>query len=158
MKTRREELERRVQAAPKTSWGARRYGAELKREVTEYGRERQRGGATIAEIAGELGLSADSLRKWMRWAMVLIEAGKVPFEHSRRRPSRAQETTQREARSEAECQQEEGTEKRKEVPPAASEENLLICIVQPSGVKLERRTKEQLCAWLLMDLEDTCKD
>lgn len=155
MKSRREELERRVQAAPRTSWGARRYGAELKREVTEYGRERQREGATIREIAGELGLSVDALRKWMRWARRLIAAGKVPFEHSRRRPSRVQETTQRKEGSGLECQQEEGKETRKEVPPAVSEGGLLICIVEPSGVKLERWTKEQLCEWLRTDLEDS---
>jgi transposase-like protein len=155
MKSRREELARRVQAAPRTSWGARRYGGELKREVTEYGRERQREGATIKEIAGELGLSTDSLRKWMRWATVLIEAGKLPFEHNRQRSSRAQETTKREARIGLECQQEGGEEKRKEVPPALSEGNLLLCIIEPSGVKLERGTKEQLCEWLRMNWEDS---
>lgn len=87
----------------------------------------------------------------MRWATVLIEAGKVPFEHSRRRPSRAQETPQEEERSGSECQQEEG----KEVPPAVREGGLLICIVEPSGVKLERGTKAQLCEWLRTALEES---
>ena len=66
-----------------------------------------------------------------------------------------QETTQRKERSGLECQQEEGKETRKEVPPAVSEGGLLICIVEPSGVKLERGTKEQLCEWLRTDLEDS---
>jgi hypothetical protein len=151
MKSRREELKRRVQAAPETPWGARRYGAELKRAVTEYGRERQREGGTIAEIAEELGLSADSLKKWMRWATVLIEAGKVPFEHSRRAASRAQGNRQKEARSGSERQQEESAEKRSEEPPASSEENLLLFMERLSDVKLERATRAQLCAWLRMD-------
>jgi transposase-like protein len=151
MKSRREELKRRVQAAPKTPWGARRYGAELKREVTEYGRERQKEGATIAAIAEELGLSGDSLKKWMRWAAVLIAAGKVPFEDSQRGPSRAPGNPQREARSGSEYQQEESAEKRREVPPASSEENLLLFLVKLSDVKLERATREQLCAWLRTD-------
>lgn len=155
MKSRREELARRVQAAPRTSWGARRYGAELKREVTEYGRERQREGATIRATAEELGLSVDALRKWMRRATLQIEAGKVPFEHRRWRPSRGQETPQSEERSGSECQQEEDKETRKEVPPVVSEGGLLICIVEPSGVKLERGTKEQLCEWLRKDLEES---
>lgn len=155
MKSRREELARRVQAAPRTSWGARRYGAELKREVTEYGRERQREGATIRETAGELGLSVDALRKWMRRAALQIEAGKIPFEHRRRRPSRGQETPQREEWSGSECQQEEDKETRKEVPPVVSEGGLLICMVEPSGAKLERGTKEQLCEWLRTDLEES---
>lgn len=84
MESRREELKRRVQGAPKTPWGARRYGDELKREVTEYGRERQKEGATIVEIAKELGLSAETLQKWMKWAKVLIAAGKVPFAPKRK--------------------------------------------------------------------------
>lgn len=98
MESRRKELKRRVQAAPKTSWGARRYGAELKREVTEYGRERQREGASIPAIAKELGLSAETLKKWMRWARVLIEAGKVPFAPSRGRSGKVPGKAQKDAR------------------------------------------------------------
>lgn len=148
MKTRRGELKRRVQAAPKTPWGARRYGAELKREVTEYGRERQREGATVAEIAEELGLPAESLKKWMRWAKVLIEAGKVPFEPSRRRPGRAQGNVPGKGESESEPQQEKSEEQRRDVPPDWSEENLLVFLVKVSDIKVEKATREQLSAWL----------
>jgi hypothetical protein len=152
MKSRREALRRRVQTARKTHGVARRYGAELKRDVTEYGRERQREGATIVEIAEELELSADSLRKWMRWAKLLTKAGKIPFEHSRRSPSRVKENTQREVDSE--CQQEECTQKTNEVLPTVSEGNLLICVIEPSGVKLEQVTKKQLSEWILIELQE----
>jgi hypothetical protein len=70
----------------------------------------------------------------MRWATVLIEAGQVPFEHSRRAASRAQGNRQKEARSGSERQQEESAEKRSEEPPASSEENLLLFLVKLSDV------------------------
>ena len=104
MESRREELKRRAQAAPKMSSGQRRYDAEFKRDVTEYGRERQREGATLTGIAEELGLSTGLFMRWMRWAKLQIEAGKVPFEPSRRRSGKGQVNAQRGERPEPESQ------------------------------------------------------
>ena len=155
MESRREELKRRVQAAPKTPWGARRYGAELKREVAEYGKERQREGASIVETAKELGLPVDSLRKWMRWARVLIDAGKVPFEPSRRVSGKDTSNAQREKRGGPESQRGEAGEQRHEMSP----EPTLVFSVKLSDVKLEQAEREQLCAWRRMNSHASrCKD
>lgn len=155
MESRREELKRRVRTAPKTPWGARRYGAELKKEVTEYGRERQREGASIVEIAKELGLPADSLRKWMRWAKVLIDAGKVPFEPRRRMSGKDTSKAQKEERGGPENPRGEAAEQRLEMSP----EPMLVFRVKLSDVKLEQAEREQLCAWLRMNPHvSRCKD
>lgn len=105
MESRREELKRRAQAAPRMSSGQRRYNAEFKRDVTEYGRERQREGATLREIAEELGLSAGLFMRWMRWAKLQREAGKIPFEPRRRRSGKAQVNVQRDERPKPESRQ-----------------------------------------------------
>lgn len=98
MESRREELKRRAEAAPKMSSGQRRYDAEFKRDVTEYGRERQREGATLTEIAETLGLSVGLFMRWMRWAKLQRDAGKIPFEPSRRRTGKARVNPQRNER------------------------------------------------------------
>lgn len=123
MESRREELKRRVQGAPKTPWGALRYGDELKRDVTEYGRERQREGASIVEIAKELGLSAETLQKWMKWAKVVIAAGKVPFEPRRKRSGADEVKAQRSVREGPENQQGEAAERMNEGSPEPSAED-----------------------------------
>jgi transposase-like protein len=123
MESRREELKRRVQEAPKTPWGALRYGDELKRDVTEYGRERQKEGATIVEIAKELGLSAETLQKWMKWAKVVIAAGKVPFEPRRKRSGTDEVKAQRSVREGLENQQGEAAERGIEGSPEPSAGN-----------------------------------
>ena len=41
-----------------------RYGAELQAMAVSYTRERQRMGATLHDIASELGISQQSLRRW----------------------------------------------------------------------------------------------
>lgn len=148
MESRREELKRRVQAAPKMPWGPRRYGAELKRDVTEYGRERQAEGVTLRKIAEELGLSAWSLMKWMRWAKTLIEAGKVPFEPSRRRSGKAQANVQKDARPEPESQRSAEANESGEAQPEVSEERTLVFLVRLSDVHVESATRDQLCEWL----------
>lgn len=148
MESRREELKRRVQAAPKMPWGPRRYGAELKRDVTEYGRERQTEGVSMKQIAEELGLPAWSLMKWMRWAKTLIEAGKVPFEPSRRHSGKAQADAQKDARSEPESQGSAEANESGEAQPEASEERTLVLLVRLSDVHVESATRDQLCEWL----------
>lgn len=148
MESRREELKRRVQTAPKMPWGPRRYGAELKRDVTEYGRERQTEGVSMKKVAEELGLSAWSLMKWMRWAKTLIEAGKVPFEPSRRRSGKAQANAQKDARPEPRSQRSAEANERGEAQPEASEERTLVLLVRLSDVQVESATRDQLCEWL----------
>jgi len=56
-----EHLRVRIAAVPQQGPGGRRYGAELKRAVVEHAFARQGEGATIREIAEELGLSAGVL-------------------------------------------------------------------------------------------------
>jgi transposase-like protein len=75
-----EDLRARIVAAPNQGPGRRRYGAELKRAVVEHVFARQGEGATIREIAEELGLSAGLLYKWLHGARLERENGKVPFE------------------------------------------------------------------------------
>jgi transposase-like protein len=123
MESRREELKRRIQGAPKTPWGALRYGDELKRDVTEYGRERQREGATIVEIAKELGLSAETLQKWMKWAKTVIAAGKVPFAPKRKGSGADEVKAQGSVRDGSEDQKGELAERRNEGSPEPGAEN-----------------------------------
>jgi transposase-like protein len=136
MESRREELKRRVQEAHKNPWIARRYGDVLKRAVTEYGRERQKEGAKVAEIARELGLSAGTYGKWLRRARLQIAAGKTPFEPHRRRSR------------ESVGQSGERAELSTEEQPEPSEERMLVLLVKLSDVQVEQATREQLCAWL----------
>ena len=142
MESRREELKRRIQTAPKVPWGPRRYGAELKRDVTEYGRERQTEGVSMKKIAEELGLSAWSLMKWMRWAKTLIEAGKVPFEPSRRRSGKAQANAQKDVRPEPESQRSAEANETGEAQPEVSEERALVFLVRLSDVHVESATRD----------------
>lgn len=123
MESRREELKRRAQEAPKTPRGARRYGDELKRDVTEYGRERQKEGASIVEIAKELGLSAETLQKWMKWAKAVIAAGKVPFAPKQKRTGTDEVEARRSVRGGPENQQGGAAERKNEGPPEPSAES-----------------------------------
>jgi transposase-like protein len=77
-----EDLRARIVAAPKQGPGRRRYGAELKRAVVEHVFARLGEGATIREIAEELGLSAGLLYKWLHDARLERERenGKAPSE------------------------------------------------------------------------------
>jgi transposase-like protein len=72
-----EDLRARIVAAPKQGPGRRRYGAELKRAVVEHVFARLGEGATIREIAEELGLSAGLVYKWLPDARLERENGKV---------------------------------------------------------------------------------
>jgi transposase-like protein len=72
-----EHLRARIVAAPKQGLGRRRYGAELKRAAVEHVFARLGEGATIREIAEELGLSAGLLYKWLHDARLERENGKV---------------------------------------------------------------------------------
>jgi hypothetical protein len=87
MESRRKELKRRIQQAHRNPWIARRYDGALKRAVTEYRRERQQEGATIAAIEKELGLPAGTCAKWLRQARLQIAADKTPFEPRGKRRS-----------------------------------------------------------------------
>jgi transposase-like protein len=69
----------RIATVPKHERGGRRYGADLKRAVVEHAFARQGEGATIREIAEELGLSAVLLGKWLRHARLRLKSGRVPF-------------------------------------------------------------------------------
>lgn len=77
--TRRNELRRRINEVRQQSPNQRRYGVDLKREIAEYGLERTAEGATIAEVARELDLSAKVLATWLRHSRRRIKAGKRPF-------------------------------------------------------------------------------
>ena len=72
-------LRARLAAVLRQEGRGRRYGADLKRAVVEHAFARQGEGATIREIAGELGLSAGLLGKWLRDARLRLEKGRVPF-------------------------------------------------------------------------------
>jgi transposase-like protein len=109
--------------APKTPRGAPRYGDELKRDVTEYGRERQKEGALIVEIAKELGLSAETLQKWMKWAKTVIAAGKVPFAPKRKGSGADGGEAQGSVRGGPENQQGEAAERGSEGSPEPSAGN-----------------------------------
>jgi transposase-like protein len=79
MNSRRQELCERiaeVHAQPPRTW---RYGAELKRAIVDYARERLAEGIKQEEIARELGLSASRLGKWIRRARLRMEYGRQPF-------------------------------------------------------------------------------
>jgi transposase-like protein len=75
-----EHLRARIVAAPTQRLGRRRYGAELKRAVVEYAFVRKGEGATIREVAEELGLSAGILGRWLRRARLRLKRGRAPFE------------------------------------------------------------------------------
>lgn len=148
METRREELKRRVQEARKNPWIARRYDGALKRAVTEYGRERQKEGATVAKIARELGLPARTYEKWLRQARLQMAAGKTPFEPRRGRSGTGQRAMKQGANREMEGQLGEGAAQRIEVQPEVSGERTVVLIVKLSDVQVEQATREQLCGWL----------
>lgn len=79
MNSRREELCERiaeVHAQPPHTW---RYGAELKRAILDYARERMAEGFKREEIARELGLSGSLLSKWIRRARLRMKHGRQPF-------------------------------------------------------------------------------
>ena len=76
----REQLCARIAEVLKQEARKRRYGNELKRAIVDYAFVRQDERATIGQIAGELGISAWLLGKWLRHARLRLEKGKIPFE------------------------------------------------------------------------------
>jgi transposase-like protein len=80
MPSEREQLCARIAEVLKQGAHKRRYGNELKRAIVDYAFARQDERATIGQIAGELGLSAWLLGKWLRHARLRLEKGKIPFE------------------------------------------------------------------------------
>jgi transposase-like protein len=80
MPSEREQLRARIAAVLKQEPNKRRYGNELKRAIVDYAFARQDERTTIGQIAGELGLSAWLLGKWLRHARLRLEKGKIPFE------------------------------------------------------------------------------
>ena len=81
----------------------------------------------------------------------MIEAGRVPFEPTRRRSRKDATSAQKDARGRQKSLQGEPTEQRSEVQPELSVEKTLVFLVRLSDVKLEPAAREQLCAWLRMD-------
>lgn len=148
MEARREELKRRIQEANKNPWIAGRYDGALKRAVTEYGRERQKEGATVAEIARELGLGARTCERWLRRARLQINAGKTPFEPRRRRAGTGDEAVKHGVDGASADQPGEGARPRTEKQLEPSEERILILLVKVPEVQVENVTREQLCEWL----------
>jgi transposase-like protein len=71
-----------IQAQARTP---RFYGAELKRKIVAYAAERQADGATIRQLATELGLSYGGLRTWLSHAQLRLKRGRIPFKSYRRR-------------------------------------------------------------------------
>ena len=80
MPSEREKLCARIAEVLKQEAHKRRYGNDLKRAIVDYAFARQDERATIGQIAGELGLSAWLLGKWLRHARLRLEKGKIPFE------------------------------------------------------------------------------
>ena len=80
MPSAREQLRARIAEVLKQEAHKRRYGNELKRAIVDYAFARQDEGATIGQMAAELGLSAWLLGKWLRHARLRLEKGKIPFE------------------------------------------------------------------------------
>jgi transposase-like protein len=80
MPSQREHLRARIAEVLEQEPNKRRYGNELKRAIVDYAFARQDERATIGQIAGELGLSAWLLAKWLRHARLRLEKGKIPFE------------------------------------------------------------------------------
>jgi transposase-like protein len=59
------------------------YGAALKRRIVAYAEARQVQGATIRQIATDLGLSRGVLRRWLSHARLRKERGRIPFKRYR---------------------------------------------------------------------------
>jgi transposase-like protein len=77
------DLQKRIaqaQAQPR-----RVYGAALKRKIVAYAAERQADGATIRQLATELGLSYGGLRTWLSHARLRQKRGRIPFKRYGRR-------------------------------------------------------------------------
>lgn len=159
MKSRREELKRRVQEANKNPWIARRYDAELKRAVAEYGLKRRGEGAKVVEIAEELGLGAHTCEKWLRRAQIQIDAGKIPFELDRRRRRTGQPSVKQAADGEPEKYLGATADRKLEVQPELSTDKALVFIVRLSDIRLEPAETTRLCEWLRVgSAKDSRKD
>ena len=75
----------RDQIAEAQARSPRFYGPALKRDIVAYAAERRALGATIRQLATELGLSYEGLRVWLSHARLRQESGRIPFKRYGRR-------------------------------------------------------------------------
>jgi transposase-like protein len=75
----------RDQIAEAQARSPRFYGPELKRNIVAYAEERRARGATIRQLATELGLSYGGLCAWLRHARSRQASKRIPFERYGRR-------------------------------------------------------------------------
>lgn len=60
----KEELKRRIEAAPVASNGRVQFPPDLRRDVMEHAKEQQAAGRSQNDIAAELGMNAWTLNRW----------------------------------------------------------------------------------------------